>query len=306
MPGSSTTTSKAEPWKKIQPQVEDVAQQAQNLYESGGFAASPYSGPRVANFSGATQRAQQAIMDRAAGGAPLVDQAQGFLTNAMNTDYGSRQLEAVKENAIGSAVPAAASMFSGSGMTNSSMAMDTVGRAATDAVAPYEYGAYESMNNRAMQAAGMAPAIERAGFLPAQMMQQVGAARDMRNQAVIDAKMGEHYEREGVDAANLSGYHNIISQLAGMGGQSTQTTQQNPGAGQMIGTGLQAIAMLSMLSDRRAKKDIKRIGKVRGNNLYSFKYKGDETIYVGVMADEVPHAIAGQINGFNIVDYARV
>lgn len=306
MPGSTTTTSKAEPWEKIQPQVEDVAQQAQGLYESGGFAATPYSGQRLTPFSGATQQSQQTIMNRASGGAPLVDQAQGFLSNAMNTDYGSKQLEAVKANALGSAIPAATSMFSGSGMTNSTMAMDTVGRAATDAVAPYEYGAYENMNNRAMSAASMAPQLEQAGYLPAMMMGQVGAARDLKSQAWKDADMQRYYEAQGQDAANLSGYNQIVSQLAGMGGQSTQTTQQKPGAGQIIGSGLQAIALLSMLSDRRAKNRIKRIGEVRGHNLYEYRYNGSETIHVGVMADEVPHAIAGRVNGFDIVDYARV
>ena len=76
----------------------------------------------------------------AAGGAPGTAAARDTMPRMLS---GGRNpnLAAVKQNALGSAIPAAASMFSGSGMINSSTAMDGVGRAAMDAVAPYEYQA---------------------------------------------------------------------------------------------------------------------------------------------------------------------
>jgi hypothetical protein len=58
-------------------------------------------------------------------------------------------------------------------------------------------------------------------------------------------------------------------------------------------------------SDRRLKRNIERIASVGGVNIYKFEYIWGEKS-VGVMADEVPHAIAGTINGFSVVDYRRV
>jgi hypothetical protein len=62
-----------------------------------------------------------------------------------------------------------------------------------------------------------------------------------------------------------------------------------------------------LFSDRRLKRDIDRIGETKGGTpVYAYKYLWDETQRVGVMADEVPHAIAGRVNGFAYVDYGKV
>jgi hypothetical protein len=75
-----------------------------------------------------------------------------------------RDLGKVKANALGSAVPAAVSMFSGNGMTDSSAAMDTVGRAATEAVAPIDYGAWSQAQDRRLAAVGQDDASRLAAF----------------------------------------------------------------------------------------------------------------------------------------------
>ena len=65
------------------------------------------------------------------------------------------------------------------------------------------------------------------------------------------------------------------------------------------------------LSDRRAKKDIVKVGKVDDLNLYRYRYKGEDKStpkHLGVMAQEVekvkPEAV---INGgkFKLVDYGK-
>jgi hypothetical protein len=61
-----------------------------------------------------------------------------------------------------------------------------------------------------------------------------------------------------------------------------------------------------MMSDRRFKRDVRRIGATAGGTpLYSFRYIFGGPEYVGVMADEVPHAVT-RIAGINFVDYAKV
>jgi hypothetical protein len=202
-----------------------------------------------------------------------------------------RDLGTVKQNALGSAIPAAMSMFSGNGMTDSSAAMDTVGRAATEAVAPIDYGAWQAAQDRRLQAvgqddasrlsaiglddatrmgaigqdaqtrmgaigqdagtrlsayglgqqgqlgaAGMAPGLQAASYLPAQMMAQFGGQRDAYNQSNIDARMGKYYEGQNQRRDNLLGYGNFMSQMGGQGSAGQQTGPNGqPSTGAKIG-----------------------------------------------------------------------
>lgn len=71
----------------------------------------------------------------------------------------------------------------------------------------------------------------------------------------------------------------------------------------LFGIGSAAI----MASDRRLKRDIKRIGRTRGGiPLYEYRYLWSDRIRVGVMADEVPHAVIRMNNGFMAVNYAAL
>jgi hypothetical protein len=73
-------------------------------------------------------------------------------------------------------------------------------------------------------------------------------------------------------------------------------------------------AGLSLFSDRRLKKDIKKVGEFdKGLNLWSYRYKwedDDAPIHVGVMADEVkgfsPWAVERDPSGFDKVSYQDV
>lgn len=322
-----TVESKTAPWRVAQPYLEDAMKRASNIFKAGDFAPDPYKGDRVAGFGEATQGAHQGILDMAAGGAPGTEKARNWLTDMLGgTGYSGMQ--GVRDNILGSAIPSATSMFSGSGMTNSSVAMDGVGRAATQALAPFEYGAYENDQNRKMQAAGMLPGMDAAMYNPFLMQSQVGAQQDTMAQRETDARMGKWYEKEGQRSANFAPYLQAIMGLGGMG-SSGSTTSPTPGtglgpavmgglgtygalaglsgvSGGMAGAG-GILAALAGLSDRRAKEDIQRIGTTdAGTPVYRYRYKGTETWAIGVMADEVPHAIKGHVNGFALVDYALV
>lgn len=72
-----------------------------------------------------------------------------------------------------------------------------------------------------------------------------------------------------------------------------------------------AIGAAAMLSDRRAKTDIKRIGKLDdGTGVYSYRYKGSDAPQVGVMAQEVekkhPNAVTTGSDGFKRVNYLQL
>lgn len=314
MGGDSTTSktkSKREPWLPARSKLKGAISDAKDIYKSDGFAANPYGGQRVAGFGDASGMSQDMIMGMAQNGAPNTAAASGTLQNMMNPGYQSDMLSRVKENALGSAVPAAVSQFAGSGMTNSTMAMDTVGRAATEAVSPYEYGAFENSQNRAMSAASMAPMMDQAGYLPGQMMGGVGAQQDAMSQDMIDSRMGSYYERKSQDARNYQGYLANLMPLGQMGGNSRQnvTQRQNDGFMTNLGKGLNLVGTgMTMFSDRRLKRDIDLVGATPGGvNVYEYSYIWDDkTRHIGVMADEVPHAVIPHESGFDMVDYSRV
>ena len=70
-------------------------------------------------------------------------------------------------------------------------------------------------------------------------------------------------------------------------------------------------ALLPFLSDRRLKKDIKKIGtSIKGYNIYRYKYLDQSEEYIGAMADEVfkknPEAVYRMDNGYMGVDYSKI
>lgn len=64
-------------------------------------------------------------------------------------------------------------------------------------------------------------------------------------------------------------------------------------------------------SDRRLKEDVKKVGELdNGLPLYSYRYKGDGLIQLGLMAQDVektmPEAVAETDSGFKAVNYSTV
>lgn len=94
------------------------------------------------------------------------------------------------------------------------------------------------------------------------------------------------------------------AQMQGQANLDAFNAQQAATQGMMSGIGSLAGGFMGF-SDRRLKRDIRLLGKVSGVNLYSWTYLWGEPS-VGVMADEVPWAVAGEVAGFKVVDYRRV
>ncbi len=275
---TNTTTTKAEPWKAARPSLEQILGYGKDLYDQGGFSPTPYGGDRQANLSDASRQGYRGVLNRGTG-SPWITQAHDVargmmdqdprlaemartnpaLARMMSGDDIYADLGQVKQQALGSAVPAAMSMFTGNGMTDSSAAMDTVGRAATEAVAPIDYEAWQGAQDRALAAAGqdsatrmgaidlqgrqqatgaaMMPGLQAARYLPSQMMSQAGAGRDAYNQQGIEALMRKWYEDQGQDLGNLQGYSGLVNQIAGQGGNQATINSGGGGFGQTMGTG---------------------------------------------------------------------
>lgn len=85
------------------------------------------------------------------------------------------------------------------------------------------------------------------------------------------------------------------------------------GLGQAVGTLGTMWAMGGFPSDRRLKTEIKAVGSDErtGLTLYQFRYiDGGDTVYQGVMADEVavryPDAVVQMPDGYQAVNYAAL
>ena len=109
----------------------------------------------------------------------------------------------------------------------------------------------------------------------------------------------------GAISAGSGAMNNSFSnQMQGYQQQSANNASLWGGLGRVAG-----MAMPFVLSDRRAKTDIKKVNTLdNGLVVYSFKYVGDPVPRVGLLADEVerihPEAIAVDEQGYKRVNYS--
>jgi hypothetical protein len=132
-------------------------------------------------------------------------------------------------------------------------------------------------------------------------------------------------QARGIQQAGLAeGYRDFIEEREYAGGQVKQMIGALSGApirsygeerSGSVGTpvagpstfGQVAGAFTAMQSDIRLKDDINLVGKSpSGINIYTFKYKGDDKKYQGVMAHQVPHASIVNDEGYLMVDYNKL
>jgi hypothetical protein len=150
---------------------------------------------------------------------------------------------------------------------------------------------------------------------------QLGALNQAQAQAQADATREATRMAAFQPQEELNRFADITTGImGGMRGTGTATTNiPNPTPLQTalgVGTTLAGIygaisdpskLSISLPSDVRLKTDIKVTSKSpSGLNIYSFKYKGNDKTYQGVMAQEVPWASSIAENGYLQVDYSKV
>lgn len=104
--------------------------------------------------------------------------------------------------------------------------------------------------------------------------------------------------------------------LGGIPMQSSQTTQQKTGMGDILGSAAQLYGLSLMSSDERLKEDITFLGKVNGHNIYTWKWNeiakslGVNNPPIGVIAQEVketnPDAVTMGDDGYYLVNYGAL
>lgn len=111
-------------------------------------------------------------------------------------------------------------------------------------------------------------------------------------------------------------YYDYLAQMAARlagGGGTSSGTAYGPSQGllnnDLVKSGVTAGLGMIGFSDVRIKEDIQPVGQLNGFNLYTFKYKGFPTKFLGVIAQEIEKilpAAVSEIDGIKRVDYSKL
>lgn len=346
-PAQTTQTAENAPWKGVQPHLLGLYNMAQ---QQANTPQQFFPGQTYANMSPQTIGALSAISNQAnAGTSPLYDQAAGYAQNVLGGQYlnSSNPYDAQVAQSVGDDVQQQlASRFAGSGRAMGSPGeTQQFSRDMANTLAPLRYSdasqRYAMERGFQQNAAQMLPSIAQAQtgdqWRNLMALQGVGQAYDLQAQKGIDEAMARHDFGQQEAQQRLAQYAQLLGAGSPFTSQTSQTSQRQPGGGAgtgaMVGSGLMgagtgaATGMMiggpwgaaaggllglgaGFFSDRRLKRDIRRIGTGRwGLPVYQFRYLWSPTLHVGFMADEVlrvsPHAV-GIFLGFLYVRYAEV
>jgi hypothetical protein len=117
----------------------------------------------------------------------------------------------------------------------------------------------------------------------------------------------------GIPTTDYAGIvnNNYAQQMAGYNAQMASQQAGMGALGNLFGTLGSVIPKFAALSDKRAKENIKEVGKTNdGQKIYSYNYKGDNKPQMGLIAQDVkrrnPDAvIRDKSSGFLMVDYGK-
>ena len=172
---------------------------------------------------------------------------------------------------------------------------ETMARTAGD----MRFNNYAMERDNQVNATNNAAAFDAGRYADTDRLYQAGAAQQQQSLNELQFPM-EQFQ-------SLSNILNPMQQIYA-GNKTKQTSIDPQSAQQGMGTMMQIGSML--LSDRRTKEDIKKVGKTDdGLNVYTYKYKGLPTTHMGVMAQEAqkknPDSV-GRFGGLLAVDYSKV
>lgn len=253
--GSTTTVQKADPWAGQQPYLQDIFQQAQQLYNAGGMAPNYYPGQTVAGQSDWTKQALQMQADRAQSGSPLITNASNAMNNittgqALADNQGLNTLNQLSQEDN----PYVDELYN---RANSQVQADLDGnfnRAGRYGSGAHEAAAADAANNLAAQmysslwdkradAASSAGQLYNTGigqqvvagqtgqqlanqaYTDAAALSEAGGIMDEYNQQLINANIDRYNYNQQKALLALQNYNNLIQ--GSYGGTTTSTGQQS-------------------------------------------------------------------------------
>ena len=260
--GSTTTVQKADPWAGQQPYLQDIFQQAQQLYNAGGMAPNYYPGQTVAGQSDWTKQALQMQADRAQSGSPLITNASNAMNNittgqALAGNQGLNTLNQLSQednpyvdelyNRANSQVQANLDgNFNRAGRYGSG-AHEAAAADAANNLAAQMYSSLWDKRADAAQSAGQlyntgigqqvvagqtGQQLANQAYTDAEALSQAGGMMDDYNQQLINANIDRYNYDQQKALLALQNYNNLIQ---GSYGGTTTTTGQQSSSGSTLG-----------------------------------------------------------------------
>lgn len=342
----STVNTNTGPWSEQSPYLKDVFSAAGGLYNYGKGNLKSFPDSTVSPFSSAQTQGYQDIINRGQAGSPFLPASNTNATDTLNGNYldpssnpwlrktFDSAADAVTRQFQTATAPTTDSFFSGNGAYNSSARYNAqnnnnLGLGETlDKLATGIYGGnYGQERQNQMATQGMVPSLMGAQYIDPSMAVNAGAAQQGQSQAQLTDKVNKFNFDQMSPWQTLGLFKSMVDGSYGQNGTtnstSTQPLPQSNTGGQILGgaLGLGSLAANfampgvggisafgNMFSDARLKEDIHQVGTTNdGQNLYSYRYKGDPTPHVGLMAQEVektnPDAVIEHPSGFKMVNY---
>jgi hypothetical protein len=194
-----------------------------------GLSSQPfqaYTGQRFADLNGTQQSGLGMIEQRAQDGSSIVNTAEGNLAQMMGGGP-NPYLDAMVSKAQASALGAGQQAGVRSGSFGNSGIAEATAKQVGD-IATNMYGqAYESDAARRLQAIGMAPGLNQAGYQDAQQLLQAGQIRQDQEQQGLDFGYQTFQEEQNKPYKDLAAMAGVFN--SNLGG--TSTTQQSGGGG---------------------------------------------------------------------------
>lgn len=306
-PDNTTQTTSTEPPDYLLPFLRQSAGSASALFNSG---------PSVVPFSQQTNQALNLQQNRALGGSPLVSSAQGLTNSTLNGDFlnSNPYLDATFDRAAGAVNRSLDETYARSGRdldSNMAVRADQLNNLATNIYG----GNYQNERDRQMGALGAAVPLAREDYFDISQLGNVGAAVEGQAQNILDAPfMALERFNAGLSGAPMGQTSSTTTPLysnpaGGLLGGALTGAQLAPMLGMGGGMGAGLGGLLGLMSDRRVKEDIRRVGTTdEGIPIYVYRYKGNPVWHMGVMAQEVEHIPGAvfEVNGIKHVKYEYI
>jgi hypothetical protein len=256
-----STTAKADPWGPIQPYLKGAFGDAEGIYQQGapGF----FPGQTVADMSGYSRNAYDAMAQRAADGSPLMGDANDLLRKTMRGDFLDPNNNPGFQGALSAAIrpitqafsdevmPGIDSSFSSAGRYGSGLqgeaysdANQDLARGIGDVTSNMVFNNYGMERGNQNAAMGMAPGFAANDYKDISMLGLAGQGMDEYNQRLIDAERERYNYESNKDMGWLSNY---IGLLGGAPPPTQTTTTKMPAPNPFVtalGLGMQGASML--------------------------------------------------------------
>lgn len=216
--GQTTTTGIPEELKPL------AAAYTQKAMGVGEQQYTPYEGERFAGLNTDQMAGIDLVKQRAAAGNPLQQSAETALQQNLQGGQTNPFLDAMVQRAQGNVLSQGRSAMVGSGSFGNSGVNEQLTRGLGD-VATQMYGqAYDQDRARQMQAIGIAPQLQQAGYQDASQLMNVGQIQQNQAQQQKDFGYQQFQEQQNLPYKQLAA-------MAGPFGSGLGQTQTTSGGG---------------------------------------------------------------------------